>query len=480
MISYRKNIIAHTVIITCFFMQCKPLKVYQQPSLKGMPTSFTTKKDSLNAASINWKDYFIDERLIALIDTALDNNLDLLRTLQRIEVVQNQLNFANRLGLPTVSANGSIGQRRFGKYTTDGVGNFDTNFSNNISNDQKIPEYLPDFYLGLQSSWEIDIWKKLKNRKAAALARYLGGIEGRNWLITTLISQISADYYNLLALDNELDIIKETRNLQLRELQIIQVQKEAGFANELAVKQFQAQILSTRSLEVEILQNIIETESRLNFLLGRFPQTIQRDKTAFAKPIPAQIEVGIPSQLLRNRPDIKQAEYELIASKADVSAARAAFYPSLTINTGLGFQTFNPAFIIAPQSIAYNLLGGLTAPIINRAGLKADFGIANAQQTEALYIYQKSIMNGYTEVYNEITNIKNLNRIQELKSKEVEVLTESISTASDLFKTGRATYLEVLFTQSNALQAKIQLINVKKRQYDAVVNIYKALGGGWR
>lgn len=480
MIKLKYYILTCGLFMAMVFTNCQPMKIYKQPSLKPMPESYNNKKDSTNDAAINWKSYFTDATLIALIDTSLNNNIDLLMTLQRIEMAQNQLNFAKVLGKPFVGAGITAGQKRFGKYTMDGVGNYDTNFSNNITDDQKIPEHLPDFNIGLQSSWEIDIWGKLRNKKKAAIARYLASVEGKNWIITNLISEISAGYYSLIALDNELDIIKETRNLQLNELQIIQAQKEAGYANELAVKQFESRILNTRSLEVEILQSIIEIENKINFLLGRYPQPIYRDKLQFTKPLPTQIRMGVPAQLLRNRPDVKKAEYELLAAKADVEAARLAFYPSLNINATLGFQTFNPAYVIAPQSLAYNVLGGLSAPIINRKGLIADFGVTSAVQIEALYNYQKSIIGAYTEVYNEMSNIKNLSLIQDLKSKEVNVLTESIITSTDLFKTGRATYLEVLLTQANALQARIELINVKKRQYDAVVNIYKALGGGWR
>jgi len=169
-----------------------------------------------------------------------------------------------------------------------------------------------------------------------------------------------------------------------------------------------------------------------------------------------------------------------MAAKADVEAARLAFYPSLNINANLGFQTFNPAYVVSPQSIAYNLLGGLSAPVINRKGLNADFGMANAIQTEALYNYQKVSLALIQRFIMRCRTLKILNLIQELKSQEVSILTESIVTSTDLFKTGRATYLEVLITQTNALQARIELINVKKQQYDAVVNIYKALGGGWR
>ncbi len=480
MIKLKYYILTCGLFMAMVFTNCQPMKTYKQPSLKPMPESYNNKKDSTNDAAINWKSYFTDATLIALIDTSLNNNIDLLMTLQRIEMAQNQLNFAKVLGKPFFGAGITAGQKRFGKYTMDGVGNYDTNFSNNITDDQKIPEHLPDFNIGLQSSWEIDIWGKLRNKKKAAIARYLASVEGKNWIITNLISEISAGYYSLIALDNELDIIKETRNLQLNELQIIQAQKEAGYANELAVKQFESRILNTRSLEVEILQSIIEIENKINFLLGRYPQPIYRDKLQFTKPLPTQIRMGVPAQLLRNRPDVKKAEYELLAAKADVEAARLAFYPSLNINATLGFQTFNPAYVIAPQSLAYNVLGGLSAPIINRKGLIADFGVTSAVQIEALYNYQKSIIGAYTEVYNEMSNIKNLSLIQDLKSKEVNVLTESIITSTDLFKTGRATYLEVLLTQANALQARIELINVKKRQYDAVVNSYKALGGGWR
>lgn len=480
MIKLKYYLLSFGLFLALMFTNCKPLKTYKQPSLKTMPESYNSKKDSTNDAAINWKSYFTDETLIALIDTALTNNIDLLMTLQKIEMAQQQLNFAKVLGKPFVNAGVSVGQKRFGKYTMDGVGNYDTNFSNNITPDQKISEHLPDFNIGLQSSWEIDIWGKLRNKKMAAIARYLASVEGKNWIITNLISEISASYYSLIALDNELDIIKETRNLQLNELQIIKAQKEAGYANELAVKQFESRILNTRSLEVEILQSIVEIENKINFLLARYPQPIYRDKLQFTKPLPTQIRMGIPTQLLRNRPDVKKAEYEVMAAKADVEAARLAFYPSLNINANVGFQTFNPAYVVSPQSIAYNLLGGLSAPVINRKGLNADFGMANAIQTEALYNYQKSIIGAYTEVYNEMSNIKNLNLIQDLKSQEVSILTESIVTSTDLFKTGRATYLEVLITQTNALQARIELINVKKQQYDAVVNIYKALGGGWR
>ncbi len=467
--------------IGLFFAGCKTLKTPEQlPILPTVPEAYNTTKSDVNSADILWREYFSDTTLVSLIEEALKNNLDLLITSQRIEMGRAQIERAKGLTQPFVTGGGSVGQRRFGKYTMDGVGNFDTNFSNNISDEQKIPQYLPDFNIGLQSSWEIDIWGKLKAIKESSLSRYLATVEGRNFIVTNLIADIAIAYYELLGFESELDIVRETINLQDNELTLIKVQKDAGRATELAVNQFEAQLLNSKALEAEILQRITEIENRINFLMGRYPQPILKNKALFSKSLPNQILVGVPGDLLKNRPDIKQAEYELAATKADVFVAKAAFYPSLNIAATLGLQSFNPKFLISPQSIAYNILGGLAAPLFNKSALKADLKTARAIQIEALYNYQKTLLNGYFEVYNQMVQINNLEKIYRLKNSEARVLDLSIQTASELFMTGRATYLEVILNRKNALQSKIELIDVRRRQYNAVINIYRALGGGWK
>jgi NodT family efflux transporter outer membrane factor (OMF) lipoprotein len=288
-------------------------------------------------------------------------------------------------------------------------------------------------------------------------------------------------YYELLALDQELDIIQETISLQDSALSIAVVQKEAGAANELAVKQFRSQLLNSKAMETDVAQMITELENMINTLLGRFPQTIIRDKASFMSAVPGQVRAGIPSELLRNRPDIKQAELELLASKADVKAARALFYPSLTITGGAGFQAYKTKLLFtSPESFIFSAFGSLTAPLINRSAIQAEFKSANAYQMEALYSYEKSILSGYQEVSNELSNINNLQKKYAFKNEQVNELNESIETSSELFRTGRATYLEIIITQQSALQAKLELVDVKKRQLNATVNLYKALGGGWR
>ena len=445
--------------------------------LKPLPVSYVNDIDSTNSAQIKWKDFFADNYLISLIDTAIHNNLDLLITLQDIEIAGNNVKFRKGLLYPTVSGGVAAGIEKVGLYTSQGAGDASTE----ITSGKIVPEHLANFSFGLQTTWEADIWGKLRNAKKAAYAKFLGSIEGKNFLVTNLVAEVANTYYELLALDNQLEIIRETIKLQQNALEIVKVQKEAAVVTELAVKQFEAQLFNSQSLEFDVLQQITENENKINFLLGRYPQRIYRDKSTFTAQIPMQIKSGIPSQLLKNRPDIKQSELELYATKCDVKSAEAEFYPSLRITGTLGFQAFKTAYLFtSPQSIAYSIIGDLMAPLINRTAIQAEFNKAKSYQIQAMYNYQKTILNGYVEVSNEMSNINNLKQLYNQKAKEVDALTKSISIANDLFKSARANYLEVLFAQREALKSKLELVETKKRQYNSVTNIYKALGGGWQ
>lgn len=471
------NIAFIIVFSSLFIAGCKSTKNVQKDQLKTMPESFALAKDSTNSADINWKQYFTDANLVALIDESLKNNLDMLMALQRVEAARAGMRLSKNALLPTLNANVAFLQRKFGYYTMDDAGNRTTEIEPGLM----VPTHLPDYFVGLQTSWEIDVFGKLRNRKRAAIARYLSSVEGKNAVITNLIADVANSYYELLALDNQLDIVRATTTLQENGLELVIAQRDVGAANELAVKQFKAQLANSKAMEYEILQGITETEAIINFLLGRYPQPVNRDKAQLNNVLPFNPLVGIPSALLKNRPDIRQAEFELVASKADVKAAKAAFYPSLNINGSVGFQAFKAGLLFTnPQSLAYSALGSLMAPLLNRSAIKAEFKTATAAQQEALFNYQKTILNGYVEVYNEVARINNLKKIVEFKTEQSLALTESVETSGELFKTGRANYLEVLMAQKNALDSKLELINAKQRQFNATIDIYKALGGGWR
>jgi multidrug efflux system outer membrane protein len=456
---------------------CKAPALTTVTENRSVPASFGDTNDTTNSSNQPWRNFFTDKHLVALIDTALKNNQELMITLQEVEIAKNEIRFKQQLLLPTVGARAGVGVEKVGRYTSQGAGDATTE----IKPGKEMPDPLGDFTAALYANWEIDIWKKLHNAKKAAITRYLSTVEGRNFVLTNLIAEVARSYYELVALDNQLNIVRQNIELQKNALGIVKIQKEAARVTELAVQKFEAEVLKSQSLEFEILQNIKETENKINFLLGRFPQPISREQGNIPELMPAVVNSGIPSQLLVNRPDIKQAELELAAAKLDVKVARAEFFPSLGISAAVGLQAFNPTYLLRmPESLLYSLAGDLAGPLINKNAIKAEFNTATARQLQAMYNYERTIVNAYLEVSTQLSNIGNLEKSYDLKSKQVDALTRSIDISNDLFKNARADYLEVLMTQRDALESKLELIETKKQQLNAVVNIYRDLGGGWK
>lgn len=456
---------------------CKAPQATAETPSKPVPEAFATSKDTTNMATIPWHDFFKDQNLVNLIDLALKNNQELMMTLQEIEIAKNDIRVRKGLLLPTVGVRAGAGVEKVGRYTSQGAGDATTE----IMPGKETPDPLGDFAIAAYANWEVDIWKKLRNSKKAALTRYLATVEGKNFVVTSLIGEIANSYYELLALDSQLDIVKQNIELQSNALEIVKVQKQAARATELAVQKFQAEVLTSKSLEFDIRQKIKEAENKINFLVGQYPQEIKRDRTNFLTLLPSTVQSGIPSQMLANRPDIKQAELELTAAKLDVKVARAEFYPSLDISAAIGFNAFNPSYLFTlPESLLYSLAGDIAAPLINRNAIKAEFNSANARQLQALYNYDKTILNAYIEVSNQLSKIDNLGKSYDLKSQQVDALNTSIDVSNDLFKSARVDYFEVLMTQRDALEAKLELIDTKKDQLTAAVNVYRELGGGWK
>lgn len=465
--------------ITIAVSGCKTPELIQKEVNNKVPESYAkSSQDTLNTATeLVWQDYFTDPYLNILIDTALSNNQELNITLQEIQIVQNEVRVRKGEILPSVNIGAAAGVDKVGRYTSQGANDANTD----IKPGKEMPDPLQDYMLGAYATWEIDIWHKLRNAKKSAMTRYLASVEGKNFMVTNLISEIANSYYELLALDNQLAIVNQNIDIQNNAFEIVKYQKNAARVTELAVRRFEAQVLNTKSLQFGIQQNIIEIENRINFLVGRFPQRVERDANAFGDLNPETIHAGIPSQLLANRPDIRQAELELAATKIDINVAKADFYPSLEITAGLGFNAFNPSYIFtSPQSLIYSLTGELVAPLINRNAIKAKYLTANAKQIQAIYNYEQTILNAYIEVANQLSNINNLEQTYDLKSQEVQALTQSVEISNELFNSARADYMEVLLTQRDALESKFELIETKMKQMNAKVNIYQALGGGWK
>jgi len=472
-----KKLIAILFCSAVILASCKTPALAPMPVPKTVPATYATSTDTTNSGIIPWQQFFTDKYLTVLIDTALKNNQELAITLQEIEIARNDIRLRKGQLLPTIEAGGGIGVEKVGLYTSQGAGDASTQ----IKPGKEVPEWLPDYRIGATAGWEVDIWNKLHNATKASVDRYLATAEGRKFVVTNLIAEIANSYYELLALDNQLEIVQQTIRLQQNALAVVRIQKQAAAANELAVKKFEAEVLNSQSLVFDLQQKIKEKENAINFLAGRYPQPIVRDTSGILNKDLTKITSGIPSQLLNNRPDIQQAELELSAAKLDVQVAKAEFYPSFKISAGLGLQAFNPTYIARlPESILFSLAGDVAGPLINKNAIKAEYYSANARQLQAVYNYERTILNAYIEVSTELSNLQNLEEKYNFKSKQVETLVKSVDISNDLFKAARADYLEVLLTQRDALESKLELIETKLHQFNSVTNIYRSLGGGWK
>lgn len=474
--------IAYIAVLLTYLLVtgCHVPKTALKEADKTMPDTFQGQASDAQAnpsvAIIDWHEYFKDTLLNALIDTALLHNQELNIALQEVLVSQNEVLEKSGEYLPFVDLTVGAGLEKPGRYTRDGA----VEHNLEIDEGREFPEPLGDYQFGVMASWEVDIWHKLRNAKSVAQFQYLAENEGRHFLVSNLIAEIASSYYELMALDNLLDIINSNAAIQEEALRKVRIQKENVKANQLVVNRFEAQWLNTKNLQYAVRQQIVETENRLNFLVGRYPSPIDRNTNGFMTMTTDSAHTGIPAELLLNRPDIRQAEYRLMAADLNVSVARADFYPKLDITAGVGFQAFNPAFILKPESILYNLIGELSAPLINKRAIQARYNMANANQIQAVFEYEQTILNAYTDVLNQLAKIENYASSFETKQHEVEILSESVDIANSLFRYAKADYVEVLLTQEEVLDAKMELVETKLKQLQAKVEVYRALGGGWQ
>ena len=319
---------------------CKAPKLMVAAPTASLPENYVGSTDTNNLAKLTWKPFFNDPKLIALIDTAIHNNLDVLMTAQEIEIAKSKVRLASGKLLPSVNAGFGAGVEKVGRYTSQGAGDA----SADITPGQGVPDNLTNIQFGFQAGWEADVWGKLKNAKKSAYTNYLSSIEGKKWVTTNLIAEVANSYYELVGLHAQLNIINESIVLQNKQLEVVKTQKEASVVTELAVKQFEALVYNAENLKFNLLQNITETENKINLLLGRYPQKIEVTE-GFTQALPAALAIGIPSQLLKNRPDIQQAELALTASKLDVKVAEAEFYPTVNLGASIGLNAFKAKYL---------------------------------------------------------------------------------------------------------------------------------------
>lgn len=473
-----KHVIARAVVCSMLLTLTSCFIPKYRPADTGvvLPASFNGAATPESSAQLRVDEFYSDPVLTGLVCNAMATNRELRILEQDIQIARAEILSRRGAYLPFVGFRGAAGVEKPSLFTPQGAAEDQlltpggANFS----------DPLGDFLLGFNIFWQVDIWRELRNARDAAIQRYFAAIEKRNDFVTRLVADIAENYYELMALDQRLSNLNRIIQFQQDSLEIATREYKAGRTTDLAVRRFEAEIRKNQSERLIVSQDIIETENQINNLAGRFPQGIQRDSSGFFDLTINTLNVGVPAQLLLLRPDIRQAERELVASGLDVKVARAHFFPRLDLSAGIGYRAFNPKYLFTPESFIANVAADLTAPLINKAAIRADYLTANARQLQAVYDYQRVIINAVIEVVNRLSKVQNFSSSIAIKRQQLNALEASVDIANKLFFAARIEYLDVLIAQRDLLEARRVLIDTKQEQLSAIVMTYQALGGGYQ
>ncbi len=458
------------LVILCI-TSCKLGKEYQQPALE-LPQQFNALSfaDTSSIADLEWKVFFTDPVLQALIERGIAYNHDLLIAINNIDMAEQyvmqaksrlpylEFQIAGRSDIPSknslsgISTSSFLGQNHLENYTA-----------------------------GVNLSWEVDIWKKLRNHQAAVQAEYLQSYEAAKAVQTQLVADISNGYFNLLMLDKQIEIARKNLALADTFLTATRLLRDAGIGNALAIQQAEAQKLSTALLIPGLEQGITLQENALQMLTGQLPGPVSRQASFSQMVWTDTLSAGLPIAMVSRRPDVRTAEMELMAVHAQVGIALANRYPALNITVGGGLESFKASnWFSIPNSLFGLVAGSLTQPLMNRRELKTDYEVVQLQREQAVIQFRQSVLRAVVEVSNAFVQLDKLGQQQQIAITQVDTLQRAVSNAKLLFRSDLANYLEVITAQGNALQAELNLAAIQRQQLSAKVELYRALGGGWK
>jgi NodT family efflux transporter outer membrane factor (OMF) lipoprotein len=445
---------------------------YERPALV-LPEHFngqTQAPSDSSIASVEWKQFFQDPVLLQLIDSTLKGNYDLQLALKNIESAQSYVKQAKAAWLPSIGLEATANTSRPSKNSLNGIslGSFlGTN-------------HIEDYTLAANLSWEIDVWGKIKRQKEAALADYLRSYEGARAVQTELVANVANSYYNLLMLDEQLQIARRNVSLSDSIVQMMRLQKTAGDVTELAVQQALSQQQTAALLVPQLEQGIAIQENALQILAGKLPGTVTRSANLEEIRLWDSLSTGVPAELISKRPDVRSAEMELVAANAQVGVAQASMYPALTLTGTGGLNSYKAARWFDINSLFGTVAGGITQPVFQRRQLKTQLEVARIQRDEAAIRFRKQALNAIGEVSNALVKLDKLQSQRQIANSQVQTLDTAISQARLLFRSGLANYLEVITAQGNSLQAQLTRVDVVRQQLSAGVELYRSLGGGWK
>lgn len=454
-------------IVSLSMQSCFVAKNYDRPEVIDEPMYRTSKasQDTLSMANLPWKELFNDPILIQHIDKALEQNLDIRIAMENIAAAEAYMKQGKMGYAPTLSIGGDYTHSVNSKNSSTGA-----MFGGERN---RIDQYQGTANL----SWELDVWGKIRSNKRAFAASYLQTLSAHQAVKTQLITTVSSTYFQLLSLDEQKRITEETIENRKSSLETIIALKDAGQVTEVAVKQTEAQLLNAQSLLVDIKNNIKLTENVLSILLAENPNTIKRSNLA-EQDLNTNLEIGLPIQLLSNRPDVRVAEYSLINAFELTNVARSNFYPSFRLTANGGLQSVDFDQLFNTNSLFAALIGSFTQPLINGRQIRTQHQVSQANQEKAYLNYKKAVLNASKEVSDALYTYESLTEKKGLKQKEYEAYALATEYSEELQNNGMANYLEVLTARENALAAQLSLINTELGQLNALVQLYKAVGGG--
>lgn len=461
--------VVFTATLLIYLSSCYVGRQYQRPELSTkdlfrtdqLVDSLSIEMDSASMANVSWQNLFSDPLLKQYIQTALSNNIDIRVALKNVEIANAYLKQAGAAFGPAVNANLNYG------------------LAHNSKNSGMSVRDVNQFQLGLNLSWEADIWGKLKSAERAASAGYLQTVEAHKAVKTRLVANIASLYYQLGALSEQILIAEQTIVSRDSSLLTTKALKTAGQVTEVAVKQTEAQLYDAQLILVNLHEQERVLENTFCLLLNEPPHPIDRNALS-QQEINTPLKTGVAAALLANRPDLRQAEYGLIYAFELTNVAKINFYPSLTISAGTGLQSVDIRNWLDINSVFANITGGLLQPVVNRRQIKTAYQVAQSQQEQALLNYEQILLKAGNEVSNALYDYQVQTKTIGLEEKKYDAYKKAVDYSEQLLINGLANYLEVLTARQNALATQLNLVSTKYMQLQSIVNLYEALGGGWQ
>ncbi|MDU1890124.1 MAG: efflux transporter outer membrane subunit [Dysgonomonas sp.] len=468
---YIKSIILSGFIALIGLPSCQVMNKYKSPEMDSNNLfRDENPQDTTTIASIPWREYFSDPFLQAYIDEALVNNYDMLIAQERIKQAEASLGMARAAYFPDVALTAQVNQTRLSSADPlTGVPKERNNLGYHTEN----------YTLGIVASWELDLWGKMNRQSRAKYAQMLNSYAGRNLIQTSLVSNMANTYYSLLALDEQLKVTNNMIVLMEENLVTMEALKEGGMTTGAAVEQTRAALASAKTSIPDLESNIRQLENAMCSMMGRRPGQITRSSITHQY-VPTDIAHGIPAQMLAQRPDVNQAELEFRSAFELTHAAKASFYPSISLSSGMiGYSTTNGlSQFFKPENLFASIAGGLTQPIFARKQLMTQYKVAKSEQQIALLNFEKTVLTAGQEVSDILYTFESSLRKNQNRDVQVEALTKAVDYTQELLKAGEATYLEVLSAQQGLLEAQLNQVSDKLQQLQSTSDLYRALGGG--